>query len=519
MQAGAPAALTGVPRRPAQENDAIPRVAPKWLKHDRHVLNFKAYFLEPVVEDPTENYRIRKCIIYFYLEDDTFHIIEPRVPNSGIPQGIFLKRSKLGKPDGSGDYDWPDFQLGMDLNVYNRVFRIIDCDEFTRSYYANEGLDIGTAEDYPDNPFEHARSMINMKQVPPDQAEFKNYIEVKLKGGRPNGGLKSFLDNDRRVLCFKILWQDVSYDGGDKFYTLNFFLSDNSVEVKEINTQNSGRTPFPKLLKRQKLAKNPILTHCPGMSLRTEEYYMPEDIRCGTPIKIYGRDCQIFDCDDFTKAWYVQNCGITQVPIQLPTSAPSVQYQPVPAYQGFGTEEDSMGSVVNLRPKVPKPNMKKMFKQDMHILRFNAKLVSTEPDDENREFIISFYCGDDTIQIYEVCDKNSGRIGGKFMEKKTHKNPVTNGNYEEKDLCIGRTLFLGGFRFQLASADEYTEKYMEDNPEQFPEQNINNILDKIKKKAVGYASMQDYCIDLLVKLDKNNDGVIDFEEFTAGLRM
>ena len=94
----------------------------------------------------------------------------------------------------------------MDLNVYNRVFRIIDCDEFTRSYYANEGADIGPAEDYPENPFEHARSMINMKQVPPDQAEFKNYIEVKLKGGRPNGGLKSFLDNDRRVLCFKILW-------------------------------------------------------------------------------------------------------------------------------------------------------------------------------------------------------------------------------------------------------------------------------------------------------------------------
>lgn len=33
----------------------------------------------------------------------------------------------------------------------------------------------------------------------------------------------------------------------------------------------------------------------------------------------------------------------------------------------------------------------------MHILRFDAKLISTEPDDENRKFIISFYCGDDTI--------------------------------------------------------------------------------------------------------------------------
>ena len=37
MREGAPQNLTGVPRRPAQQNDAIPRVPPKWLKHDRHV--------------------------------------------------------------------------------------------------------------------------------------------------------------------------------------------------------------------------------------------------------------------------------------------------------------------------------------------------------------------------------------------------------------------------------------------------------------------------------------------------
>lgn len=254
------------------------------------------------------------------------------------------------------------------------------------------------------------------------------------------------------------------------------------------------------------------------MSLRQEEFYMPADIQCGSTIKIYGRDCQIYDCDDFTKRWYQQELGMHQTPVQLPTAAPAVKYQPVPPYNGYGTEADSMGSVISLQKKAPKVNMKKMFKQDMHILRFNAKLVSTEPDDENREFIISFYCGDDTIQVYEVCDKNSGRLGGKFMERKTHKNPVSSTNYEEKDFLIGRTVFLGGFRFQLVSADEYTEKYMEDNPDQFPEQNIQNILNKIKQKSSTYPSLQDYCIDLLVKLDKNNDGVIDFEEFTAGLR-
>jgi len=92
--------------------------------------------------------------------------------------------------------------------------------------------------------------MINMKQNPPDLAEHKNYIEVQLKGGRPNKALKSFLDNDRKVLSFNILWRDNSYDGGDKYYILNFFLSDSKVEVKEINSPNSGRQSFPMLMKK-----------------------------------------------------------------------------------------------------------------------------------------------------------------------------------------------------------------------------------------------------------------------------
>ncbi len=102
------------------------------------MLNFKVYFQEPVVEDRNENFRVRRCILYFYLEDDTVHIIENRVENSGIPQGVFLKRHKLpvqGKQDTT--HKWTDFCLGMNLNVYGRIFRIVDCDEFTRKFYAD----------------------------------------------------------------------------------------------------------------------------------------------------------------------------------------------------------------------------------------------------------------------------------------------------------------------------------------------------------------------------------------------
>ena len=37
MREGVPMDNGGVPKRQAQENDAIPKVAPKWLKHDRQV--------------------------------------------------------------------------------------------------------------------------------------------------------------------------------------------------------------------------------------------------------------------------------------------------------------------------------------------------------------------------------------------------------------------------------------------------------------------------------------------------
>jgi EF-hand domain-containing protein 1 len=51
----------------------------------------------------------------------------------------------------------------MDFPVYNRVFRIIDCDEFTRKFYNNEGCELNASEPFPDDPFVYTRAMINMK--------------------------------------------------------------------------------------------------------------------------------------------------------------------------------------------------------------------------------------------------------------------------------------------------------------------------------------------------------------------
>ena len=401
MKEGNPLKLTGLPIRPPVENDGIPKEAPAWLKNDRQVLQFNAYFQEHVVENPDENYRMRKCIIYYYLEDNTMYITEPRVENSGIPQGVFLKRHKFPHPNGDF-YHWSDLDAGKELEIYGRVYRITSYDHFTEKFYQNEGHPLSPEDEDPEDNFKTTRMMINMKQNPPDLAETKEYFEVKLKGGKPNKKLASYLENDRKVLSFKVLWDDTSYDGGEKQYTLNYFLADQTMEVKEIRVPNSGIDDFPMLLKRMKVPKAPVLTHYPSMSLKKEEYYNPIDLICGKVLKVYGRDILLISCDAYTTQWFLDNYSIEQVPLKQRKGRKNLKYQPVPKYNGFGTEEDSMGSVKALNPKRPRRDEQKIFKNDMHILRFDARLVSTEPDDENRKFIIAFYCGDDTIQVYEV---------------------------------------------------------------------------------------------------------------------
>ena len=359
--------------------------------------------------------------------------------------------------------------------------------------------------------------MVDMKQVPPDQAEYKEYFEVKLKGGRPNKGLQQYLENDRKVLSFNILWKDDAYHGGNKHYVLNFYLADSQMEVKEVKVQNSGLDPFPLLLKKSKVPKEPVMTHYPGMSLRKEEYYSVDDLICGRQLKIFGRECFIYDCDDFTKQWYLARKGIEQKSFYMDTKKNRLMYNPTPPHTGFGSEEDSLGSVKALVPKPPRLDEAKMYKSDMHILRFSCKLVSTEPDDELRNFLVSFFCGDDTVQVYEECDKNAGRAGGKFLQKKKYKNPVTGTNYVETDFLIGKTIYLNGWRFQILSCDEYTEKYMADNWENFPDASAEFVLDKIRSGARAYPNLQEYAIALIKALDTNGDEVISFNEFTSGM--
>ena len=119
---------------------------PAWVAFDRKVCRFYAYFKEGVDESYQENYRIRKCIIYYYLEDDSIHVAEPKQENSGIPQGVFIKRHIIPKDNSPKEvFNIMDLKIGGNVSFYGRTFHIVDCDPFTKEFLSHKGVEVTSA--------------------------------------------------------------------------------------------------------------------------------------------------------------------------------------------------------------------------------------------------------------------------------------------------------------------------------------------------------------------------------------
>jgi hypothetical protein len=475
--------------REEPENDYIPRVQAPWLKYDRMVLRFEAYFQEHVVESPGENFRIRRCLIYYYLTDNTIHVNEPRVENSGITQGIFIRRQLIPRNLQAFPRDyfsWQDLGVGKNVTFFERTFHIVDCDAFTRAFYSEKGIPQPQGHPVPQDNFNYMQQTKGQLVNPPDFKELKEYYEVKLGGGHPNSGLKKYIENDRIVLSFDVMWHDKALCGGVNFYKLNYFLADDTVEVKEVRKQNSGKDPFPLLLRKQKLPKDPFMTHYPGMTLKKSEYYSPQDLKCGNTIFIFGRECLIYDCDEFTKRYYKEIFNFDQVPIPLSKPDQKAGQFQIPPHNGIGSEEDSLQNCFSLQPKPPRKDLAKMFNMDQYILRYECRMISENREDNNRNYILSFFCGDDSIQVYLTTERNSGIQQGKYLDRRKHKDPKTGEYYSEKDLQIGNVLTLNNQRFQLLKADQFTEKYMDERPLLFPHVDLAFVMDKLRQRSESH---------------------------------
>lgn len=69
---------------------------------------------------------------------------------------------------------------------------------------------------------------------------------------------------------------------------------------------------------------------------------------------------------------------------------------------------------------------------------------SPNPEDEGRRFVLSYFLSNDMISVFEIPTRNSGIIGGKFLEKTRVPKPGSTVDkadyYSPADFAIGATL-------------------------------------------------------------------------------
>jgi hypothetical protein len=256
---------------------------PDWVKLDKQVLRFNGYFKESVDESKIENSRVRRLTIYYYLVDDTIEIFEEKESNSGIPQGSFLKRSKIRKNSDlnkyedcnsffkfqnsdSEFYDYRDLIVGKKICFYGKLISINDCDQYTREFYRAHGYEQPKSNLVPIDTYHIMKNSTKISAK--RDSILKDYSEHTQGGGKVKDQ-KQFLENDRRVLKF-----NASHDSLK--YIINYYLADDTVEIKELFFHNSGRSKFPLFLKRNKLPKKFSVTQ-PGEVLESD-YVTPTDI-------------------------------------------------------------------------------------------------------------------------------------------------------------------------------------------------------------------------------------------------
>lgn len=326
-------------------------------------------------------------------------------------------------------YEVIDLNVGKEVEFYGKVFKITNCDKFTRNFLNRCGIAVPDPLESPCDPWRQKDMMI-----------------PKMYGKKKEHALGQFLENDRKVLRFYGYWDDQETEFGylHKLEIL-YFLADDTIEIREIIIE-CGRPSTFVFLHRDKIPKTWSALPAPGAAstftvlnvlgtnLQTGrfikdplacgvdviDYYTEKDLFIGSVINCYGRKIVLSDCDPYTREYYRSKYGLNSLDaIALPedkSAAIKIEQttRELPPWNGFGTYEDSAQNCITVEPKAPHRDFKKFLTLDRigldsHILKFQAKMISNIPEDYSRDFVISYYLADDTISVFELGRRNSGK--------------------------------------------------------------------------------------------------------------
>ena len=110
-----------------------------------------------------------------------------------------------------------------------------------------------------------------------------------------------------------------------RFFNLYYHLADNTISLKDCNPLPiglKGSNSFPLFLKKQRLPKTihpAFRIRFPSVYMEISdneilEYYELEDFLVGNYINVFGRQLLIYDCNQFTRQFYIDHINIEQIP-------------------------------------------------------------------------------------------------------------------------------------------------------------------------------------------------------------
>lgn len=446
------------------------------------ILRFYAYFVENVRESAVETIRFRKVTIIFFPHDDTWLIQEPILPNSGLVGGVMLKRMRVLANQRQREV-LPDYEhlninhvnVGQELVVNGIAFNVYACDYATRCFMEELGIRVGADGDVPDDNY--------MKKLKSIQAT----AQLQSFGVHSQDRLlddvirtQRFLQDSNKVLLFNGLFDDRDEAGGRiRLLDVQMYLEDDTVCVVE--RQATGEAVPSGFLSRRRIPKDGTMSKTVELTFAhrvngmretnlgsPEAYYSPKDMYIGLQLNVFGRTVLLYDCDLFTREYYLKEFGldvgnaidVSGVKSAGPKGRPTL---PTPPYTGYGTHEDSLSSCRSLALKPPRG-----YVLDPHsrndVLRFQLRLHNPErQEDQGRVFVLSYYVDDGEMMVQETALRNSGFIGGKFNRKQRllkSFDGVTPVFYKLDDIFVGNVVIINNFKFEVIEADEHTKNYL-----------------------------------------------------------
>mmetsp|Transcript_8349 Transcript_8349/g.12451 ORF Transcript_8349/g.12451 Transcript_8349/m.12451 type:complete len:635 (-) Transcript_8349:293-2197(-) len=466
-----------------------------FVNSNKLVCTFIAFFTENF--EKTIGEQSRKVHIKFHLEDNTIEVVEPRVENSGSINGQFLKRHQVPKPKflvSEGDlpyYTIEDFySAGVEIEMYNRVFVIVDCDDATKNYFEERGMPFGAPLKLPNSVYDPTRR-------PGATRGSSRASTASATGGKSKGKPKVLgaFEFGRKVLRFYGVWDcRASLFGDELKVKLHYSLADGALEIVPVHERNGGRDRLPKYLKRTQVMKEredfmnttaasideyslagysssglissgsmlALLGEGPG--IEPPQAYHWKDLTIGMRIPVASLDILLIDADEFTREFYNSKEIPLAPPIELPKPIyPDVSNEPIP-------------------PLIPKPikTMEEKKKANIYmgvVLQFQAILDNPKEADKSRQFVIQYYMENDTVQIMEPQVRNSGHKGGVFLTRCKLENSLN-----PPDIYLGAVVSILAHKFVVLDADLYTLKFMENHTEIWRQCELSQIVKKIKTK-------------------------------------